>query len=92
MAKGTIQLQQLATQIFATIKGFSDDRYTGQVQFHVTMNQGGVSRAAMLTQSAFGYQERDLQPQEEEMPIPPSSSGGYRSPSISLIASMSQKE
>ena len=37
-----IQLQQLGTQIYVTLRGFSDERYTGQVQFHITMNQGEI--------------------------------------------------
>jgi hypothetical protein len=101
-----IQLQQLGTQMFVTLKGFSDERYTGQVQFHITMNQGGVSRAVLLTQAAFGYDRAiaDQMPLDPGMrspeppppPPPPPPEGGpniqHKAPPINLIATMSKKE
>ena len=94
MAK-PIQLQQLATQMFITLKGFGEERYTGQVQFHVTMNQGGVSRAVLLTQSAFGY-DRVLAEQPAPPPPPQPAPGeppiAHKAPPIGLIATMSKKE
>ena len=107
MAK-PIQLQQLGTQMYVTLRGFAEERYTGQVQFHITMNQGGVSRAALLTQAAFGYDSARAEaagmPPTEEPPRPappappasppeaPAPQGAHRAPPINLIATMSKKE
>lgn len=100
MAK-PIHLQQLGTQMYITLRGFAEERYTGMVQFHITMNQGGVSRAALLTQAAFGYDSAIADsmnaPPLDPPPRPASPEGGaphsaHKAPPINLIATMSKKE
>jgi len=85
-----IQLQQIGTQIYGSLIGFSEQRFTGQVQFHITMNQGGVSRVSMVTQANFGYDRTvaDERSAEVAKPPPPQNSA----PPIGLIATMSKKE
>ena len=92
MAKTTLQLQQLGTHIYAAMKGFSDERFTGQVQFHITMNQGGISRAGMLTSAALGYREGTSNPPLENLEQSPNPGPNYEVPGLNLIATMSKKE
>lgn len=80
-----LQIKQLGTHIYATLQGFADQRYTGLLQFQITMNQGGVSRAEMITKNAFGYKEK-TDPKEDTQ------ASGYPVPSMNLLATMSQKE
>jgi len=97
-----IALQQLATQIFVMLKGFAEHRFTGDVQFVITMNQGGFSRAVYGTQAVFGYdraladQQPEFTPPPPPQPPPRKQEGGappaHKAPPINLIATMSRKE
>ena len=53
--------------IVRALEQFAKDRFTGQVQFHVHMVQGGVSQSKMITQSVFFMQskEHDLATKKE---------------------------
>jgi len=95
-----LELQRLGTQIYAAILGFKNERYTGQLQFHLTYNKGGVSRVIMLTSTPFDYDENipiqtQLNPQmqgAQQAAAPGAPSQARKAPPIGIIASMSKRE